>query len=157
MLLNKCQKRGGKVSTQVKAIDVASYILEKLSKITSMKLQKLLYYCQAWSLVWDEKPLFEEKVEAWANGPIVREVFNKHRKEFFVNKLPGDSSKLTDTQKDTINSVLKYYGDKSSQWLSDLTHKEDPWENAREGLAPGERGNNEITLASMMEYYSSLG
>ena len=157
MLLNKYQKGGGKVSTQVKAIDIASYILEKLSKITSMKLQKLLYYCQAWSLVWDERPLFEEKIEAWANGPIVREVFNKHRKEFFVNKLSGDSSKLTDTQKDTINSVLKYYGDKSSQWLSDLTHKEDPWKNAREGLAIGERGNNEINLASMMEYYISLG
>ena len=37
---------------------------------TSWKLQKLVYYCQAWSLVWDEEPLFEARIEAWANTAI---------------------------------------------------------------------------------------
>jgi len=51
--------------------DVAKYILEKKKQMTAMKLQKLVYYSQAWSLVWDEKPLFDEPVEAWINGPMV--------------------------------------------------------------------------------------
>lgn len=141
----------------VSALDVASYILKKMGPMTTMKLQKLVYYCQGWSLVWDEEPLFHEKIEAWANGPIVRELFNEHRNKFKISKLAaGDSTKISGIQKETIDKVLEYYGEKPSQWLSDLTHLEEPWKNAREGLEPGEKGFNEITLASMAEYYGSL-
>ncbi|HSX11345.1 MAG TPA: type II toxin-antitoxin system antitoxin SocA domain-containing protein, partial [Chlamydiales bacterium] len=65
----------------VSVLDVAAYILEKQPKnepITAWKLQKLVYYCQAWSLVWDEKPLFKEKILAWANGPVVKELYLRH-------------------------------------------------------------------------------
>ena len=54
---------------KIRVFDVAAYILEQKGSMTTMKLQKLVYYSQAWSLVWDEKPLFEEAIEAWANGP----------------------------------------------------------------------------------------
>lgn len=140
----------------VSAKDVASYILQKMGTMTTMKLQKLLYYCQAWSLVWDEEPLFHEQIEAWANGPVVREVFDEHRNMFNIDRTSGDPSKLSEKQIDTIQSVISYYGDKPSQWLSDLTHLEDPWKNTRDGLAPGERSNRVISHAAMMEYYSSL-
>ena len=71
--------------------------------------------------------------------------------------LPNTSdASLTDSEKESIDKVLVFYGDKSSQWLSDLTHSEDPWKTAREGLACNERGNREITLRSMAEYYESL-
>jgi uncharacterized phage-associated protein len=141
----------------VSADDVAAYILRKKGKMTAMKLQKLLYYCQAWSLVWDEKPLFRERIEAWANGPVVRSIYNKHKGKFEVSRWEGGNpGVLSKTQKETIDAVLDFYGDKSSQWLSDLTHAEDPWRRAREGLAPYERSNKVITHASMMEYYSSL-
>lgn len=141
---------------QVSAKDVAAYILQKLGSMTTMKLQKLLYYCQAWSLVWDEEPLFHEGIEAWANGPVVREVFEEHRNMFTIDRASGDPTKLSAKQKESIDSVLSFYGEKSSQWLSDLTHLEDPWKNARVGLAPGERSNKIISPAAMMEYYSSL-
>ena len=140
----------------VSAKDAAAYILQKMGKMTTMKLQKLLYYCQAWSLVWDEAPLFSEEIEAWASGPVVREIFNEHRNMFYIENIAGDPSKLSDTQMETIDSVISYYGDKSSQWLSDLTHMEDPWKNARVGLTPGERGNQVISHGAMGEYYSSL-
>ncbi|GAA6622551.1 Panacea domain-containing protein [Scytonema sp. NUACC26] len=137
--------------------DVASYILEKMGPLMAMKLQKLVYYSQAWSLVWDEEPLFPEKIEAWANGPVVPALYNSHRGQFKVSELPeGNSGNLTPTQRETIDEVIKFYGNRSSQWLSDLTHKEDPWINARQGLMLGERGNQEITHAAMAEYYSSL-
>ena len=142
---------------EVSALDVASYILKKMGPMTTMKLQKLVYYCQAWSLVWDEEPLFHEKIEAWSNGPIVRELFNEHKNMFKISELPGGNpAKISEIQKDTIDQVLEYYGEKPSQWLSDLTHMEEPWKNARKGLAPGDKGFNEITLASMSQYYSSL-
>jgi uncharacterized phage-associated protein len=141
----------------VSAHDVAAYILEKQGRMTTMKLQKLIYYCQSWFLVWNEKPLFYEKVEAWANGPVVRELYEKHKGQFEAIKWRhGDSSKLGKKEKKVIDTVLDFYGKKSSQWLSDLSHSEDPWKDARVGFLPGQRCFNEITHASMAEYYSSL-
>ena len=137
--------------------DVAAYILQQRGPVTAMKLQKLVYYSQAWSLVWDERPLFPETIRAWANGPVVYELYDMHRGLFEVlGWRKGDSTELDQDEKDTVDSVLDFYGDKSSQWLSDLTHREDPWRHARDGLPPGERGNNEITHAAMAEYYGGL-
>jgi len=141
----------------VNVFDVAAYILKKQGAMTTWKLQKLVYYCQAWSIVWDEKRLFPEKIEAWANGPVVPKLFKRHQKLFRIYRIPeGDPSRLKKHQRETIDAVLEYYGSKSSQWLSDLTHMEDPWRKARIGIPDNERGNNEITLASMQEYYESL-
>lgn len=139
------------------AYDVAAYILEKNGPMSAMKLQKLVYYSQAWSLVWDEVALFPERTEAWANGPVVSALYSCHKGQFQVEKLPyGDPVVLTPTQRETIDSVLSFYGDKPGQWLSELTHSEDPWKNAREGCAPGQYCTREITPAAMAEYYGSL-
>jgi len=136
--------------------DVAAYILKKQGRMTAMKLQKLVYYCQAWSLVWDEKPLFRERIEAWANGPVVPKLYARHRGQFHVSEWIGNPNALSAVQKATVDAVLKFYGDKSSQWLSDLTHQESPWKNARAGLPPTIRDNSEITHASLAEYYGGL-
>ncbi|MCU7816541.1 MAG: DUF4065 domain-containing protein [Candidatus Thiodiazotropha sp. (ex Lucinoma kastoroae)] len=143
----------------VSALDVAEYILQQTGVVTTMKLQKLVYYCQAWSLVWDEKPMFKEDIEAWANGPVVRELYESHKGQFDVPKgfIGGDTSKLIDEQKETIDAVLTYYGLLTSQTLVNLTHAEDPWKDARKGIPETARSNNEISLASMAEYYGSLG
>ena len=137
--------------------DVAAYILKKRGAMSAMKLQKLVYYSQAWSVVWDERPLFPERIEAWANGPVVRGLYDLHRGSFEVSEWPhGDACRLTSGERATVDTVLDFYGDRSAQWLSDLTHREQPWLQARRGLPHGERGNREITLSSLEEYYSSL-
>lgn len=137
--------------------DVAAYILEKMGEMTAMKLQKLVYYSQAWSLVWDEKPLFRERIEAWANGPVAPVLYQEHKGNFKVRKWShGNAEVLSQEARDTIDGVLAFYGKKSSQWLSDLTHSEKPWQDARGRLAPGERGTQVISHSSMAEYYSSL-
>ncbi len=143
------------------AFDVAKYILEKNGEMTAMKLQKLVYYSQAWSLVWDEEPLFEDTIEAWAAGPVIRELYNVHRGKFKVRSdifTVGNSDNLSKEQMETIDAVLDFYGDKTAQWLSDLAHMESPWAEARksEGVQDGERSTAEITLATMHEYYSGL-
>jgi uncharacterized phage-associated protein len=137
--------------------DVAAYILSKLGSMPAMKLQKLVYYSQAWALVWDERPLFTNRIEAWANGPVVRDLYEIHRGQFQVTNLgKGDPAALSESESETVDSVLKFYGDKDGQWLSDLTHREAPWKNAREGLMPGEYGDQEISHAALAEYYGSL-
>ena len=137
--------------------DVAKYILEKQSPMTTMKLQKLVYYSQAWSLVWDEKPLFAEEIQAWASGPVVRDLYNHHRGAYLIPGIQkGNVDNLTKEQRETIDAVLEAYGDKPAQWLADLTHMEKPWNEAREGFDPGDNCENEITQASLAEYYSSL-
>ena len=141
----------------VSCLDVAEYILRRLGPMSTMKLQKLVYYCQAWSLVWDEAPIFKEPIEAWANGPVVRSLFDYHRGMFDISHVfTGNPDVLSAEQRETIEAVLSFYGDKSAQWLIDLSHDEEPWVAARRGLAPTERGNRTIRLDEMAEYYSSL-
>jgi uncharacterized phage-associated protein len=144
---------------QTSVFDVVAYILEKMGELTTMKLHKLIYYAQAWSLVWDEKPLFNEPIEAWANGPVVRSLFSYHQGYYSLSKLDlniGNPDVLNLDQKETIDSIIEYYGNKPAQWLVELSHLENPWKKARKGLGPLERGNKVISLESMAEYYSSL-
>ncbi len=142
---------------------IAAYILQKQGHMTVMKLQKLVYYAQAWSLVWDEVPLFNNRIEAWANGPVCPELYREHRGAFSVG--PGDIAQtlvgLTDPEiakdaRETVEAVLGFYAGRSAHELSELTHRESPWLRARKGLAPGERGDAVITHSSMAEYYDSL-
>ena len=142
---------------EIDVLDVVAYILQKCGEITTMKLHKLLYYAQAWSLVWDEKPLFKAPIQAWVNGPVIPTVFLYHKGMYSLSEISsGNPDALSTEQKETIDSVIDYYGEKSAQWLIELTHLEEPWIEACRGLAPMERGSNEITLESMANYYSNL-
>ncbi|MEM8574198.1 MAG: type II toxin-antitoxin system antitoxin SocA domain-containing protein [Pseudomonadota bacterium] len=136
--------------------DVAAYILKQSGAMTAWKLQKLVYYSQAWSLVWDQRPMFGEPIQAWANGPVCPTLYNKHRGRFMVSEIPGDPSNLDVDAQETIDGVLSFYGDKHPQWLSDLTHSESPWKDARGGLPAGANSSQEITLEAMAAYYESL-
>ncbi|MGO9794311.1 MAG: Panacea domain-containing protein [Solirubrobacteraceae bacterium] len=119
-----------------------------------MKLQKLVYYAQAWHLALHDKPLFREAIEAWANGPVVRELYNHHRGEYTVVHWPwGDRHQLTTEERASIDWVLATYGAKDAQWLSDETHSELPWQQAREGLPPGARSSAPISVTSMRAFY----
>ena len=137
--------------------DVAKYIIEKQGNMSAMKMQKLVYYAQAWSLVWDEVALFSESIHAWANGPVVPELYEAHRGQFSISGWPlGDPENINEDGKETIDVVLGYYGKLNPQQLSDLTHHERPWRDARHGIPDGERGSAVISLEAMSEYYSSI-
>lgn len=132
--------------------DVAAYILQKKGAMTTMKLQKLVYYSQAWSTVWNDDVLFPENIEAWKNGPVVRDLFNLTSGQFRVSSIPqGNSEALSKKQRKTIDKVLTFYGGKDAQWLSDLTHMEDPWKDAYR-----QEQNTVITPSALSEYYSSI-
>lgn len=140
--------------------NVAAYIVNKCeSQIETLKLQKLVYYCQAWSLAWDGVPLFNEEFQAWANGPVCRELFDMHKGKFLVGPRNFQSYShfnFSEQQLETMNSVIDFYSNKSPLWLSNLTHLEAPWKLARIGIPSGERSTNIITKESMQEYYGGL-
>lgn len=132
--------------------DVAAYILHKQGAMTTMKLQKLVYYSQAWSTVWDDDVIFEEPIEAWKRGPVVRALFNETKGQFRVSQIGrGDRKNLNKDQKETVDLILKFYGKHDAQWLSDLTHLEDPWRDAYE-----QGQDTEITPNALVEYYSTI-
>lgn len=148
--------KGGRSMANI--FDTAKYILEKKGTMSTMKLQKLCYYSQAWALVWDDAPLFNEEFEAWANGPVCRELFLKTKGKYSVSaadETDGDND-LNADQTDTIDRVLEHYGDRNAQWLSQLTHMEDPWNEAREGIPAGAGCDRVITKESMARYYGGL-
>ena len=139
------------------AHDVAAYILESRSPLTAMKLQKLLYYSHAWHLVWDEEPLFPEPIEAWANGPVVPAVYEQHRGRFRLESWPcGNPANLLPNERETVDIVLEVYGDLGAHELSNMTHREPPWRDARAGLRPGQRSHARIEDSAIFEYYDSL-
>lgn len=139
-------------------LNVARYIIEKCGPMTTMKLQKLTYYCQAWSLAWDGEPLFEEDFQAWANGPVCFELYQHHRgffrvdTDFLKDKHFAD---FTQDQIDTIEAVLRDYGDSSAMELSNMTHQERPWKEARIGISDGERSTEVVDKEIMQEFYAS--
>lgn len=137
--------------------DVAAYILAKDGPMSAMKLQKLCYYAQAWTLVWEEKPLFSERIEAWANGPVAPALYSEHRGQFTVTQIAaGNADVLSDREKSNIDIVLDFYGERPAHELSELTHREAPWKDARGDLPPGANCQNEITPTAMYEYYDGL-
>ena len=141
--------------------DVAKYIINKLGETDTWKLQKLVYYAQAWSLVWEEKPLFPERIEAWANGPVCPDLYEEHKGMFSVSSdtpIWGKAS-LVDMSTDeisTIDAIIRDYGHMKGYDLRALTHLEEPWKQARVGIHPAQRGGVEITHEMMRLYYGSL-
>lgn len=140
-------------------VDVAKYIAERTGPLSAMKLQKLMYYAQAWNLVWEESPLFEEDFQAWANGPVLPDLYARHRGMFSVDAglfADGNSASISEAERANIEKVLGFYAEQTAQWLSNLTHQEAPWLDARGETPIGAFSNTVITTAAMHEYYSSI-
>ncbi|HFI0463197.1 TPA: Panacea domain-containing protein [Streptococcus suis] len=141
-------------------IDVACYILEKKPDMTAMKLQKLCYYAQAWSLAWDLEALFDEDFYAWPSGPVCPLLYELHKDKFIVNYHDLSSYKtdweFCDHEIATLDAIIRDYGDEDNWWLSDLTRMEEPWKQARGDDLFSSPYGRVIPKALMYSYYSDL-
>lgn len=137
------------------SIDVARYILDNFGDMTTMKLQKLVYYCQAYCLAWYDRPMFDEQVHAWTHGPVVYELFNEHRGLYRIsaNDLEtGDSRNLGEDERDVIDSVCDAFQGLTGWELRNRTHEEAPWiDNFHEEAA---WHNEEIPQEQMKQFYA---
>lgn len=142
------------------SILVSKYVIKTLKEqnkeINHLKLQKILYYIQAWNLALLNEPLFEEDFEAWLHGPVIRKVWDEYKSHsVLIGELSEQDEninvKFTEDQEDVIEDVIDAYGNKSGYYLESLTHQEDPWKNARK---QGE--NTIIKKEEMKKYYRNL-
>lgn len=137
--------------------DLASYILNKEGIMTSIKLQKLIYYCQAWCLGWYQQPLTSANFEDWANGPVCRELFKSHKGRYILT--PSDyklSHTFTKSETHLINMILSVYSDKDATWLIEATHREMPWQITRGDVPLGEKDDRVISNEAICKYYGNL-
>ncbi|KQV60124.1 hypothetical protein ASC95_01200 [Pelomonas sp. Root1217] len=120
------------------AADVARYFLsladeEAGDTLSNLKLQKLLYYAQGFSLAIDDQPLFGERLEAWTHGPVVPDVYHLF-KSYGSGPipLPGDFDpmSLDAGTRELLDEVYEVYGQYSAWKLRNMTHDEDPWKDA---------------------------
>ncbi len=143
----------------ISALDVAKLFLKWAYRdgdvITNLKMQKLLYYAQAWHLVYFDKLLFDENIKAWDFGPVVPSVYTEY-KEFGANPIIIDvDSSLEDLfNQDTLEFLEAVYGNYikySAHDLVNITHNERPWiESYKEGES------NTINCDLIKEYYTKL-
>ena len=144
-----------------RAAEVAETIIDlsrkrTISDLTNLKLQKLLYYCQAWHLALNDAPLFSEDIEAWIHGPAVPRVFGTFKEyRWSVIERPVTPLENMDVLRH-VNEVLNSYGKYGATELERLTHSEAPWIYARRGLAPDEPSRNVISTDHMKNFYRSL-
>lgn len=127
--------------------------------ISNLKLQKLCYYAQAWALTLDDAPLFPERIEAWAHGPVIPELYKRFKK-YKWNAI-DPSEVLTDPYRDLhdqdvefLGDIWTQYGGLSAKQLERLTHSESPWKDAYGDTAPGGACHAEIEHQAMKSYYS---
>lgn len=148
----------------VTIFNVADYFLSKLdanpgSSITPLKLQKLVYYAQAWSLVWEDNQLFDEPMEAWAHGPANPELYQMYKDYGWNNIGPVDfkeDSIFTKDQLETMDVIWDDYGDYDGKFLERLTHQEMPWIEARGDCGPGQYCDNVIDLGTVKRFYTEM-
>ena len=140
--------------------DVAAYILDKRGPMSAMKMQKLCYYAYGYHLAWEERPLFPEWFEAWANGPVSPPLYRCHRGRFQLEAgdIPGDPSNLDAGERESVDLVLEALDKYSAHQLSTMTHNEAPWVNAREraGAALLERSDEELLDTEIFEFFDAL-
>lgn len=160
--------------------DVAKYIglnlIQKGFEVSPLKLQKMLYYVQAWYMVFfgRENTLFEDAPQAWVNGPVYPTIFNEYRgisresplrKEAFgvasdsnvedeIKKLVTKMN-LNEEEIACLDSIISLYGMKNQDVLVAYTHTERPWMEKREGLQPYQSSTEELSLDTMYSYYKT--
>lgn len=153
---------------------IALSLLTKQMTVSPLKLQKLLYYAQAWSMVFfgRQNQLFADVPQAWVNGPVYPAIYNMWKNRNMCDHLSpenfGTTEKdvddalccvtkelgLSDDEIQLLEQIVLKYGSKSQNYLIFLTHSELPWCEKREGLKPYERSVKPLSLDTMYKYYA---
>jgi uncharacterized phage-associated protein len=153
------------------ASDVARYFLALAAEdgdlITNLKMQKLVYYAYAWTLVGTGRKLFAEPIQAWANGPVVPSLYHRLKRygagpideEFLAIESDEEfeqlAAKFPEDVLETLNGVYEQYMRLSAFDLVTQTHSEKPWQRARQGLGPTDLCDGPIRDEDIVEQFSA--
>ena len=115
------------------ALDTAQWFLALTDEnegevLTNLKIQKLLYYAQGTHLALTDTPLFDEPIEAWRHGPVVRSVY-EHYRHHGAEPIPREipSCEFNAQETETLEEVYSLYGIYTALALRNMTHNEPPW------------------------------
>lgn len=142
-------------------LDIAKKIVavsaEHGDLVTNLKLQKLLYYTDAWYMVNHQKSLFAEDFQAWIHGPVIPSVYHHFKKYMSgpIDPVKG-SVRIDPAVSNHILDILETFGGYSALQLEIMTHQEDPWRIARGGLPADQSSANIISKESICKYYSDF-
>jgi uncharacterized phage-associated protein len=139
--------------------DIAEYFIwlanETGSFISNLKLQKLVYYSQAWYLAIYEQPLFSEDFQAWVHGPVVPELYDRYKRFSWQPIQAEPTPSFSENVTSFLEEVADTYFACDAYELERMTHLEDPWLRARNSLPPDATSNEVIRKEWMQEYYGS--
>lgn len=154
------------------ALDIARYVIKYSNDqdygVSNLKLQKILYFIQAYFLIQTNHPCFKESIEAWDFGPVVPDAYKQYKAyggtdiptmESYIS-FDGDDiwkSKrvrfnkicIKNEDKTLINKVVDKFSEYSATDLVTLTQHQAPWVDA---FSLGK--NNEISLDAIKDYFS---
>lgn len=149
---------GAKVSANQAATWLIVHAEQHGDCLTNLKLQKLLYYAQAWHLALYDDPLFDETLEAWVHGPVVPSVYHEY-KSFGWQPIYLDPARyaiaLPEDVAEHLAEIYRVYGGYTGHQLELLSHNETPWQAARGDLAMDKPCSNPIGLDLMRDYYKA--
>lgn len=140
------------------AQDVADYLIIRASAagnpVDQLKLQKLVYYAQAYHLAAFAEPLFADTVEAWRYGPAVRSVYSRFRSygRTPIESQASQTPSLEAAARDWLDQVWSAFGGFSGPELANRTHGEAPYREAYDRRT-SERSHEVIENDSMRDYY----
>ena len=137
---------------------IVNYSNEKDYNISNLKLQKLLYFVQAYFLARKNKACFDDEIQAWAFGPVVPRAYQEF-KQYGGCNIPtinderiGNEIKECDfepSDEKDIKEIVDVFSKYSASALVTLSHQQDPWKNS---YVKGE--NNKIDIQLIKDYFN---
>jgi uncharacterized phage-associated protein len=127
--------------------------------VDPMSLEKFLYYAQSFHLVLRDSPLFPDEILAWQKGPVVASVYLHYNRFGWSPIIPdGDSTLdlLAPETTDFLKQIISFFGRYTSSLLSQTTHEENPWKDARHDTDPDVPSGEIICQTDMKAYYRNL-
>ena len=135
------------------AQEIAKWFINEIHP-EPLKLQKLLYFAQGYSYAFYDQELFCEDMEAWVHGPVVPSVYYTYRSfSFNPINISYQLSEFDPRTLDVLNYVKEKFSKYDSKFLEAMTHNQEPWLLAREGLDPDERSEKTISKQSIANYF----
>ena len=175
---------GNKSSDKIN--NVIQYLLIKCEDITTLALQKSLYYIQGFYFAFYKSFIFTDDCQAWIHGPVYKDVYLRYKDYTFtpidsptteisgiksLGKLPNNkytqksditqltaelTTTLSATEKAVCDSVIDNLCCYSGKELERFTHHEEPWILTRGNLKTNDSSNKIISKKIIGEYFTKI-
>ncbi len=140
----------------VSVVDITSVAIDLFKQATNgqtpdrLKIQKILYYSQGYSLAILKKPLFEEDFIKCDFGPFIQSLtkYNDIIDNFKTYSFPKPSHNITIHEMEIIKQVIEMVKNIRSTHILQQTHREEPWMEVEHGAV--------ITKHKIQQYFTSM-